>query len=139
MAEMVRSNTATRKEIDNTPNPVAEENLRNLCKFVLQPLRDHLGVPIRINSGYRCSELNEEIGGSKNSQHMEGRAADIDVPGYTPLEVANAIVELGLPFDQLIHEFRSWVHVSYDDDRDRRAQLTALKVNGKTQYINGLS
>lgn len=139
LAEMVRSNTATRKEIDNTPNQVAENNLRDLCTKILQPLRDALGVPIRINSGYRSPLLNAEIGGSKHSQHMEGKAADIDVPGFTPLEVAQIIVDLDLPFDQVIHEFQTWVHVSYDAERDRRAQLTAQKVDGRTQYINGLA
>ena len=139
LAEMTRSNTATRKEIDNTPPPASLENLRDLSTYILQPLRDHFGTPIRINSGYRCPELNAEIGGSKTSQHMEGRAADIDVPGKSPLEVAQAIVELDLPFDQVIHEFRAWVHVSYDPNRDRRAQLTAEKVSGRTQYTNGLA
>jgi len=139
LEEMTRSNNATPKEIDNTPPPAAEENLRNLCTHILQPLREAIGTPIRINSGYRCPELNTEINGSKHSQHMEGKASDIDVPGMTPPEVAELIVELDLPFDQVICEFSSWVHVSYEPDRDRRAQRTAQKIDGRTQYINGLA
>ena len=139
LTEMVFSQTAARLGIDNTPGPVEIENLRSLCLHILQPLRDSLGTPIRINSGYRCPALNRAIHGSHKSQHMTGAAADIDVPGKTPLAVATLIVELELPYDQVIHEFVSWVHVSYDPDNDRRAQLTAMLVDGRTQYINGLS
>lgn len=136
--EFTRSQTAARLGINNTPNEVVIENLRNLCVEIMQPLRDEVG-PITINSGFRCPELNAAIRGSKFSQHMTGNASDIDVPGMKPIQVAQKCIDLGLQFDQLIHEFREWVHVSYDTERDRRAVLTATLVEGKTQYTNGLS
>lgn len=139
LAEMVRSQTAARKGISNVPGEQETENLRGLCSNILQPLRDHLGQPIRINSGFRCFELNAAIGGSNRSQHIEGKASDIDVPGMNPLAVAQTIIDLELPFDQLIHEFREWVHVSYDVERDRRAILTARLRDGRTEYVNGLA
>lgn len=138
LAEFTRSQTAARKGIDNTPNTAAIANMESLCVNVLQPLRDYLGKPIRINSGFRCFELNMAIGGSATSQHMEGKASDIDVPGVEPFEVAQIIIDLDLPFDQLIHEFREWVHLSYDPSRDRRAVLTAQLIDGRTQYTHGL-
>lgn len=138
LAEFTRSQVAARRGIDNTPNEHVFENLATLCELILEPLRVDLGIPIRINSGFRCPELNSAIGGSRFSQHMTGNAGDIDVPGMEPIEVAQKIIDLGLPFDQLIHEFQSWVHVSYDSDRDRRAVLTARLIDGRTQYVTGL-
>lgn len=138
LAEFTRSQVAARRGIDNTPDEQVFENLATLCELILEPLRVNLGIPIRINSGFRCPELNSAIGGSRFSQHMTGNASDIDVPGMEPIDVAQKIIDLGLPFDQLIHEFQSWVHVSYDPDRDRRAVLTARLIDGRTQYVNGL-
>lgn len=138
LAEFTRSQVASRLGIDNTPPLAVQNSLRDLAIHILQPLRDAVG-PIRINSGYRCPALNAAIHGSKFSQHMTGNASDIDVPGMEPIEVAQTCIDLGLPFDQLIHEFRSWVHVSYDTERARRAVLTAELVEGKTQYTNGLA
>lgn len=136
--ELTFSQTAARLGIDNTPNDVCIKNLESLCGNILQPLRTAIGSPIRINSGFRCAELNAAIRGSPSSQHMTGDAADIDVPGMTPLEVAEKCIALNLPYDQLIHEFKAWVHVSYDESRSRRAVLTAMLVDKKTKYVNGL-
>ncbi len=136
--ELTASQTAIRHDIDNTPTLAAVNNLQALVDHILQPLRTAVGVPVVINSGYRCLELNMRIGGSPTSQHMTGNAADIRIPGMTPLEVAERIHDLGLPYDQLIHEFGSWVHVSYDPQRDRRARLTARRVDGRTEYVTGL-
>ncbi len=138
LAEFIRSQVAARLGIDNSPNTAIIENIRGLVVEILQPLRIETGKPIRINSGYRCAALNAAIHGSLNSQHMTGNAADIDIPGMEPIEVAQTCIDLQLPFDQLIHEFRSWVHVSYDLERDRRAVLTAELVNGTTKYVHGL-
>lgn len=138
LAEFTRSQTAARKGIDNTPPRAVVDNLGNLVFEILEPLRIYLARPIRINSGFRCPELNGAIGGSKFSQHMTGDASDIDVPGMEPIAVAQIIIDMDLPFDQLIHEFREWVHVSYDPDRDRRKVLTARLIDGKTQYVTGL-
>jgi zinc D-Ala-D-Ala carboxypeptidase len=120
-------------------NPPAEvvENLRALCINILQPLRDALGTPIKINSGYRCPALNKSIHGATNSQHMTGQAADIIDLTHGNESLFKKIKEMSLPFDQMIDEFDfRWVHVSYDPVRNRRNILQAKKdANGKTIYV----
>jgi len=132
--------TSNRKFDDEQYNPPAEiiENLRALCVNVLQPLRDALGSPVNLNSGYRCPSLNRAIGGAKNSQHMSGQAADIVDFTHGNEYLFKKIKELNLPFDQMIDEFGfRWVHVSYDPTRNRRQILQAQKdANGKTIYVN---
>ena len=132
--------TANRKFDNEQYNPPAEiiENLRALCYNVLQPLRDALGTPVNLNSGYRCPSLNRAIGGAKNSQHMTGQAADIVDFTNGNAYLFRKIKELNLPFDQMIDEFGfRWVHVSYDPLRNRRQILQAQKdANGKTIYVN---
>ena len=67
LSEFISSNTAERLGIDNVPKDKAViENLRNLCLEILQPLRDYVGAPVHINSGYRCPELNDAVGGVLN-------------------------------------------------------------------------
>lgn len=144
--EMTRSAAALRRGIDNTPPADVVVALRALCANVLQPLRDSIREPIRVNSGYRCPELNRLIGGSKKSQHMLGEAADIEVWGMSNAELARLILELRLPFDQLILEFHEprkgpnsgWVHVSHKSAHQRRQVLTATKQNGSVAYLPGL-
>lgn len=135
---MLQSQTATRKNIEEQfqPSQTVVENLKKLCEHVLQPLRDHIGKSIRVTSGYRCKRLNKAIGGSVTSQHSEGKAVDIEVDGFTNEELFNFIVNLKLPFDQLILEFppNGWIHISYDDKRNRREKLIATKKGGKTIY-----
>ena len=136
--EFLRSQTASRDNISMDPPIEVIDNLRRLCVDILQPLRDHLGIPLTISSGFRPPELNALIGGSTTSAHMFGRAADIIVEGIKPLQVAEAIVSLELPFDQVIHEFKGWVHVGISDGDIRLQELTATKDNGRTVYLNGL-
>jgi len=132
--------TSNRKFDEEQYNPPEEiiENLRALCINVLQPLRDALGTPVNLNSGYRCPSLNRAIGGAKNSQHMTGQAADIVDFTNGNEYLFKKIKELNLPFDQIIDEFNfRWVHVSYDPFRNRRQTLQAQKdANGKTIYVN---
>jgi zinc D-Ala-D-Ala carboxypeptidase len=123
LEEFIFSQTAQRLGIKNQPNQIHINNMNALCANILQPLRDSIGLPIKITSGYRSPELNKAIGGSQNSQHSNGEAADIVVIGLTPQQVCLKIIELNLPFDQLIHEFNSWTHVSYSS-RQRRQRLT---------------
>ncbi len=143
--EFTLSQTASRLEIavNVPPESAIFQALQKLCTQVLQPLRDSLGRVIHITSGYRPPALNRHIGGSKRSQHMRGEAADIVVGGMNPLEVCQAIVRLNLPFDQLIHEFGRWTHVSVaPEHRSERGQtLTAWKNPSlkKTEYLQGLS
>jgi hypothetical protein len=108
---------------------------------VFEPLRKFVGGPIKINSFYRCEELNRAIGGSSRSQHCEGRAIDLDDTfGHkTNVEMYQYIKE-NLSFDQLIWEFGDdtnpdWIHVSYvHPDENRKRCLRAERINGKTTY-----
>jgi len=133
LEEMVFSQTAVRKGIDNTPDTIVIRNLTNLCEHILEPIRKGLARPIHISSGYRCEALNKAIGGAKTSQHIEGKAADISVKGMTTQELYDWIKYSGVVFDQLIQEFDSWVHISYAVNA-RMDRLIATKKNGKTIY-----
>ena len=137
--EFLQSQTAARKGIDMIPPPEVIDNLQELVTHFLQPLRESINSPMRITSGFRPLELNTEIGGSKTSQHMEGKAADFQVPGWKPIDVCDMAITNSLPFDQLIHEFQSWIHASYNGDENRFAKLTAKLVNGGPQYTHGFS
>ena len=139
--EAIRSNTATRKGIDNTPSDYEVTNMVGVAENIFEPLREWVGGPIKINSMFRCEELNSAIGGSTRSQHCQGRAIDIDDTfGHkTNAEMFNYIKE-NLNFDQLIWEFGTddnpdWVHVSYvSKEENRNRILKAERINGKTQY-----
>jgi hypothetical protein len=143
LAEVTKSLTAKRLGIDNTPDEWTTENLRQLAINVFQPLRSAFGTPIYVSSGYRSAELNTAIGGSGRSQHVEGRALDLDADVYggcTNAQIFNWIKE-NLEFDQLIWEFGDddnpdWVHVSYVyDGVNRKRCLKACRDdNGKTYY-----
>lgn len=135
--EFTRSETAARMGRPIVPDKDIVVSLTALCLNVMQPLRDAIGKSIFISSGYRPAWLNAVIGGSVSSQHMRGEACDCNAVGYTPMELARKIVELKLPFDQVILEYDEWVHVSYSS-RHRRQVLTARRINGKTQYLEGL-
>jgi zinc D-Ala-D-Ala carboxypeptidase len=144
LSELTRSQTATRKGIDNQPNDEQLANLVALCECVLQPIRDHFGTSVRISSGLRMPELNAAIGGSTTSDHCKGMAADIEVPPIDNLELARWVEGSGLAFRQLILEYydgtpdSGWIHVSYDPADNKRQVLTATKQGGKTVYLPGL-
>ena len=143
LAEVTKSTTAKRLGIDNTPDEWTTENLRQVAINVFQPLRSAFGTPIYVSSGYRSAELNTAIGGSTRSQHVEGRALDLDADVYggcTNSQIFNWIKE-NVEFDQLIWEFGDddnpdWVHVSYVyDGINRKRCLKACRDdNGKTYY-----
>lgn len=122
--ELSRSETARKLNIDNRPPEAAKSHMAALVDNILDPLRQAWGLPIMVNSGFRCPALNKAVGGVSTSQHMTGQAADIT----TGNKVDNArlfqmVQDLGLPFDQLIDEQGfSWVHVSYSP-RHRRQVL----------------
>lgn len=138
--ELVVSQTASRRGLANEPPPEAIAELRRLCELVLQPLRDSMGVPVVVSSAYRSRAVNAAVGGAVSSAHLHGRAADIVVPGITPQQVCRRIVELALPFDQVIEEFGAWTHVAIASPgaAPRRQQLTARRSgNGSTVYTAG--
>lgn len=111
-AEMRASQTAARRGIPNIPPPDAEENLGRLCQDILEPIRARFGA-IRISSGYRCPEVNEAVGGTKDSAHMDGRAGDLHPldPAIALYEVVEYLLGSKLAFDQALLEFGAWVHV----------------------------
>jgi len=121
--EMVHSDTAKREGIPNQPDAQQVQSLRALCENVLDPLRDEIGRPIRVTSGYRGPQLNARIGGSPTSQHSHGQAADLQSPGMDVLELFKTVVRMGLPYDQVIYEAQSdsvrWVHVSHKPGANR--------------------
>lgn len=138
LAELTKSQTATRRNINNTPDADEIAALKALAENILQPLRDHFGVPVIVSSGFRSDALNKRIGGSASSQHCRGEAADLTVAGVSNKEVCEWIRD-NLPFDQTIYEFgeSGWVHVSYSA-RHRRELLSAVKVGRRTVYRKGL-
>jgi len=142
--ELTKSEIALRLNLDNTPGEAEIESLRLLCEKVLQPVRDHFGKGVKVNSGYRSPESNAAVKGSKTSDHCFGRAADIEIPGVANADLAQWIMD-NLDYNQLILEFYTpgipdsgWVHVSYNPADLRKQELTATKVAGKTTYLPGL-
>jgi len=126
--EMLKSQTALRMGLDNSPEPDQLENMLALCENVLEPVRIHWAKPVVINSGFRALPLNRAIGSKDSSQHAKGEAADIEIPGIDNLVLYYWIAE-ELDFDQLILEFYNgepssgWVHVSYAGDNNRNQTL----------------
>ena len=142
LAEMTKSQTATRKGIRNEPSTEHVENLIHLAEAVLQPVRDHFGKAVVISSGYRSPELCEAIGSSSKSQHARGEAADFEIPGVDNMQLATWINK-NCNFDQLILEFyepgdpnSGWVHCSAVREGSRAQVLRASKVQGRTKYEN---
>jgi len=144
LSEMTKSETALRHNLDNTPGEAEIESLKLLAEKVLQPVRDHFGKGVKVNSGFRHPNVNAAVGGSKTSDHCRGQAADIEIPGVPNAELAEWI-KANLSFTQLILEFYTpgipdsgWVHVSYNPDNLKKQDMTAVKKDGKTVYLPGL-
>ncbi len=144
LSEFTKSDTAIRKRIDNTPGPAHAKNLKLVCEKILEPVRNHFGKPVRINSGYRGPALNAAVGGSSKSQHCNGMAVDFEIDGLPNPELAKWVSE-NCEFDQIILEFydpkegpnSGWVHASYSEGANRKQKLTAVTEKGKTVYKPG--
>jgi hypothetical protein len=145
LREFLKSQTASRRGIDNSPENWQIENMRRVAANVLQPVRNQFG-PTIITSGFRCLELNRAIGSSDSSQHTKGQAADFEVPGVTNLEVAQWVRD-NLSFDQLILEAydpnegpnSGWIHCSFVSESENRGEvMTAEFKNGSANYYWGL-
>lgn len=143
LEEYSKSQTADRLGISNIPSAQHLDNAKILFERVVQRVRDHFG-PTVINSGYRSPNLNKAVGGSNTSQHSTGQAVDIEVPGVSNQEVAIWIRD-NLEFDQLILEGykpgipgSGWVHVSYNNGKNRKQVLSARFENGKAIYSEGI-
>ena len=134
--ELTRSATAERKGLINRPKTKEEEkkvieNLKALCMEVLQPLRDYLGKPVVISSGYRSEEVNRAVGGVKGSQHLKGEAVDIAVENTEHLLKIMHFIMNETDFDQLIWEKNKqgtqWVHVSYKRNGVNKHQVLSSR------------
>ena len=138
LSELVVSETAARQGLNNTPGSAEQANLKRLCETCLQPLREKLGQPVVVTSGYRGPAVNAAVGGSTTSAHMFGGAADIHVPGMTNQALMKFIHDMKLPVDQVIEEFGSWVHVGISQPgKPLRGQyLIARMVGGSAVYSN---
>ena len=141
LKEATRSSTAKRLGIDNSPNDYQLGNMEAVANNVFEPLREWVGGPIRINSFLRAEALNKAIGGSKRSQHMEGRAIDIDdTHGHSTNKEMYDYIVANINFDQIIWEFGDdenpdWIHVSYvSETGNRKLKLRAERVGRKTKY-----
>jgi len=128
LEELTVSTTAARKGWDNTPNATEKTNLIRVA-LLLEQVRALLNLPIIVNSGYRAKILNDYIGSKDTSQHRIGCAADIRVPGMTPKQVVQACVDADIPYDQIIEEFDSWVHISVPDSPSRPPRKQALIID----------
>lgn len=147
--ELIQSDTALRLGIDNTPNTQQKNNLIASCKYLWQPTRDLLGQPMLISSGYRSPALNDVVGGSDTSAHSLGYAIDFTCPKFgSTRKIAEFLVKQfakkRIKFDQIILEFpdspSSWIHLGYKNQngQQRGQVLTAKRINGRTQYLDGL-
>ncbi len=140
VGEFTRSQVASRLGIPNDLPPSYRRNAERLCRDLLEPIRKLVDCPIIISSGYRSPELNSAIGGSRRSQHCQGLAADLVVPGWSALDLCWLTLRSGLVFDQLIYE-GTWTHISINPvgTLPRRSVLTAhFKPSGGGNYSTGL-
>ena len=135
-AEFERSDAAIRHGISNSMTESDIVRAKELCENVFEPIREHLGKPIKVNSGYRSPAVNKRIGGAKTSQHSIGEAIDLDLHDRDLFEwIIDNVV-----FDQLIFESGTedkadWFHISYRKNRNRKQVLRMIKIGGKSTYI----
>ena len=131
LAEFERSSTASARGINNEAPPAEVARMRDLVAKILDPLRESVGVPVRLSSGYRSPALNAAIGGAASSQHTRGEAADVEVTGWTAIELRDRVVLLDLPYDQMItYDSKPHLHLSHGP-RARRQELRHIS----GQYI----
>lgn len=144
LAEMLRSESAKRLGIKNTPTPEHIEAMKLLAEHIFEPIRNNFRCPIMVSSGYRSAELNRSIkGSSMTSQHSKGEAMDIDMDN-TDFGISNKdifyFIKDKLNFDQLIWEYGDnenpdWVHVSYAANGVQRKQvLRCRRISNKPHY-----
>ena len=117
------------REFDNTPNADEIANLTRLAIFLERVKAKLGGKPVMINSGFRSKQVNDSVGSKDTSQHRIGCAADIRVPGVTPNEIVQTLIDSGLPYDQIIREFDSWTHISVPSNTGLFARRQALIID----------
>ena len=122
--------TATsHREFDNTPNDVEIANLTRLAEFLEQVKTVLGGKPVMINSAFRSKQVNDSVGSKDTSQHRVGCAADIRVPGMTPNQVIQTIMQSDIQYDQIIREFDSWTHISIPNNPNDTPRKQALIID----------
>ena len=140
LEELVASVTADRLGIDNTPSPDIVAALTRTCAVALEPARAIWGVPVHVDSGYRCPALNSAVHGADRpghiSEHEFGRAADLIPQGIVLLDAFKAIRASGIQFDQLIIEENEWIHLGITDEgvAPRLQCLVAVGTPGHWTY-----
>lgn len=145
LAELTVSQTAARTSTPNIPSDAQVNNLRRLCIELLEPVREIVGSPITVSSGFRSAQVNALVGGSISSAHSLGFAADIYAFQYGSARklatlLATELPKRGIKFDQIILEFDNWVHIGLfaSGNRQRGQILTAKKIGSKTHYLTGI-
>jgi hypothetical protein len=128
LEEATYSETAVRLGINNQPSTLQLENMK-VAASKLEAVRDVTG-PLRVNSWLRLPDVNVAVGGSKVSSHMDGWAIDVSSSKMTPYELCQAVKKAGIKFDQMIHEFGRWMHISFAPEM-RQQELTIFKPEGK--------
>lgn len=124
--ELCHSDTADKNKLLNTPNVEQTDNMLNLIYYVLQPLRERIGQPIIINSGFRCPKVNSLVRGASNSQHLEGKAVDFHIKGMAVSEIIRFIKATNIEYDQLINEYDKWVHISFNKGHNRMQSFSII-------------
>ena len=120
ISEFLKSDTAVKYNIDNIPDFSSLDNILDLI------IRNLFNLPVIITSGYRCGKLNKIVGGSSNSQHLIGCAADFKINSLKPYEIIEKIKNSNIQYDQLINEYDKWVHISYRKNKNRKQ---IIKIN----------
>ena len=138
--ELTHSDVAARHGLENTPDAEAVEALTVVAQKILEPVRQHFGVPFAPTSGFRCLELNRLVGSKDNSQHVKGEAVDFKIPGQDNYDIALWIHQ-NLNFDQVILECYTpgepqsgWVHCSFTNKSARNDVFTYTG----HEYVPGL-
>jgi len=134
LAELTRSATAEKRHFSNVPSPHILANVTKTAE-AMEEVRDLFGVPIRVSSGYRSPAVNQAVGGTGKSAHCFGWAVDFNIPDLRPYDVCRKIAASGVVFDQLIHEYGAWTHISFEP-RLRHQLLTIA--NARQGYKAGI-
>jgi len=128
LEEATYSETAIRNHIDNQPSSLQLQNMKIAAEH-LELVREATG-PLRVNSWLRLPAVNEAVGGSKISSHMDGWAIDCSSSAHTPYELCQLVKKAGIKFDQMIHEYGRWMHISFAPEMCQQ-ELTIFKPEGK--------
>ena len=123
MSELTHSDEAIKHNINNMPDINSMDCMLDLIFYCLQPLRDKIGKPFDISSGYRNSQVNKLVGGVSNSQHTKGQAVDFTIRGMSVEAAINTIKNAGVEYDQLINEYGRWIHISFVKGKNRKQIL----------------